>query len=577
MTRTPRSSVAPPFLVALSLLVAGCGDGEPPIPRAEAMTAGPFCEAAMSRVNDFVSAQRGAKPAPSDDVYGGTAVVGGVTELVGGMSAFQASDVNQRQHQQFVNLMTLVQVDENLEPTPWLAETWELSDDGTALTFRLRDDVFWHDGERTDAYDVAFTYLRVTDTRTAYPNPAFFSAYLPGEDGVEVADSFTVTFRMEPHSEVLDPWRVLAIMPEHLLGDVPPDELAEHPYATRCPVGNGPFVFLSHRQDESWTFEANPAFPDGLGGRPFLDRLVYRVVPEQTTLLTELLAGNVDVFVNARPDQAEVIRESDAAELRTTEARGFTFVAWNSRRPQLRDARVRRALTMAVDRPAVVDALLQGFGTLATSGVPPFHWAYDGEVSGMGYDPGGARALLDQAGWADRDGDGVRENQEGLPLELDVIFNAAAQDRRTIAELMQAQLREVGVALTLVPLEGQAMAARALDAGSRDFDGLLLEWIHEFRVDETDLFSGDGPYAFAGLQDPELDGLLQSLQAEMDREVARPLWSRYQRRIHDLQPYTYFFFAQRLAGVSTRLRGVEMDYRGYWLNVRDWRIDPSDR
>jgi peptide/nickel transport system substrate-binding protein len=541
------------------------------------MAAAPFCEAAMSRVNDFVSAERAANPPPADGEYGGTAVVGGVTELIGGMNAFQADEVNQRQHQQFVNLMTLVQVDEALEPTPWLAESWEVSEDGTALTFRLRDDVFWHDGERTDAYDVAFTYLRVTDRETAYPNAAFFRFYVPGREGVEVADSFTVTFRMEPHSEVLDPWRVLAIMPEHLLGDVPASELAEHPYGTRCPVGNGPFVFLSHRQDESWTFEANPAFPKALGGRPYLDRLVYRVVPEQTTLLTELLAGNVDVFVNARPDQADVIRESDAAELLVTEARGFTFVAWNTRRPQLRDARVRRALTMAVDRPAAVDALLQGYGTLATSGVPPFHWAFDPDLTGVAYDPSGARALLDEAGWTDRDGDGVRENRDGLPLELGVIFNAANQGRRAIAELMQAQLREVGVALTPVPLEGQALRARATDPDSRDFDGLILEWIHEFRVDETDLFAGDGPLAFAGLRDAEVAGLLESLQVEMDREVARPLWISYQRRIDELQPYTYFFFAQRLAGVSSRLQGVEMDYRGHWSNVRDWRIAPSDR
>ena len=395
-----------------------------------------------------------------------------------------------------------------------------------------------------------------------------------------MVDSFTVTFRMEPHSEVLDPWRVLAIMPEHLLGDVPSEELGEHPFGTRCPVGNGPFVFLSHRPDESWIFEANPAFPRALGGRPHLDRLVYRVVPEETTLLTELLAGGVDVFANVRPDQAAVIRASDVAELRVTEARGFTFVAWNTRRPRLQDARVRRALTMAVDRQAVVDALLRGYGTLARSGIPPFHWAFDGDLEGLEHDPAGARVLLDRAGWTDRDGDGIRENRQGDPLRLEVIFNAASQDRRAIAELMQAQLREVGVDLTPVPLEGQTMAARAMDAGSRDFDGLILEWIHEFRVDEADLFSGsrvDGPYAFAGLTDAELDDLLDALQVELDRGAARPLWSRYQRRIQELQPFTYFYFSQRLAGVSRRLEGAEMDFRGYWVNARNWRIAPDAR
>jgi peptide/nickel transport system substrate-binding protein len=531
----------------------------------------------MTRVNDFMASARAANPLPDGEGYGGTAVVGGITELLSGMDAFHAVDVNQRQHQQYVNLMTLVQADEELEMRPWLAESWELSADGTELTFHLRDDVLWHDGERTDAYDVAFTYLRASDTGTAYPNPGAFGPYVEGDEAIEIVDSFTVRLRFEPHAEVLELWRVLGIMPEHLLADVPAAELAEHPFATRCPVGNGPFVFLSHRQDESWTFEANPAFPEGLGGRPYLDRLVYRVVPEQTTLLTELLAGNVDLYANVRPDQAGVVQENDGAELRVTEARGFTFVAWNTRRPELEDARVRRALTMAVDREAVVGALLQGYGTLARSGLPPFHWAFDEDLPGLDYDPAGARTLLDQAGWADRDGDGVRENQDGSPLQLDLIFNAADQLRRALAELMQAQLREVGVDLTPVPLEGGAMRARATDPGSRDFDGLLLEWIHDFKVDETDLFSGDGPFAFAGLQDPEVDALLAELQTEVDRDGARPLWSAYQSRINELQPFTYLFFAQRLAGVSDRLQGVEADFRGFWVNVKDWRIAPSGR
>src|SRR5690606_5639777 len=112
-----------------------------------------------------------------------------------------------------------------------------------------------------------------------------------GPDGIEVIDDFTVRFHLEPHADFLDPFRPVAILPEHLLGDVPHQQLRQHPYGTQCPVGNGPFVFAEHRPQERWVFEANPAFPEPLGGRPFVDRYVYRVIPEQTTLLTELLTG----------------------------------------------------------------------------------------------------------------------------------------------------------------------------------------------------------------------------------------------------------------------------------------------
>ncbi|HSM03426.1 MAG TPA: ABC transporter substrate-binding protein [Longimicrobiales bacterium] len=575
MMTLPRSTT---LLPAAVLFLAACGDA--PSPRTAAAEGDPFCEDAMARVDAWVEAAAETGLRDEDAAYGGTAVVGHTTELVRGMNALQTVGYYPSQLQRFVNLMTLIQVDGDLEPVPYLAESWTESDDGTSVTFRLRDDVYWHDGERTDAYDVAFTYLRATDTATAFPNAAFFEWYLPGDEGVEVVDSLTVTFRMRPHAEVLDPWRALAIMPEHLLGEVPPEELVEHPFGTRCPVGNGPFVFVSHATDDRWVFEANPGFPAGLGGRPYLDRLVYRVIPEQTTLLTELITGRVDVFVSLRPDQASVVVDNEGTGLRTMAPREFTFVAWNTRRPQLADARVRRALTLGVDRGAVVDALLRGYGSVAQTGIPPYHWAYDPDLPAPAFDPIQARRLLDQAGWRDRDGDGVREGPDGTRLAISVIFNAANQDRRTIAELMQAQLREVGVELTPEPLEAGTMAERVMDPGARDFDGLILAWVPEFRVEESDLFASvriDEPYAFAGLRDAQVDDLLARLPLATERDQARPLWDRYQRRILDLQPFTYFYYAQRLAGVSDRMTGVEMDYRGELVNVRRWRVRADDR
>lgn len=525
----------------------------------------------MARVDSFMA----ANPLATGDRYGGTGVVGAIGEMVGGMNALATVDYGANQYHQFVNLMTLVKLDENLEPVPYLAESWSLNEAGTELTFRLRDDVYWHDGERTDAHDVAFTYLRATNPETAFPNSAFWDHYVRGPDGVEVVDDFTVIVRLEPHAEILDPWRTMGIMPEHLLGDVPPTELASHPFGSVCPVGNGPFVFVSHRPTESWTFEANPAFPAGLGGRPYLDRLVYRVIPDQATLLTELLTGSVDVYLSVRPDQASAVVEDADTRLVAFDPREFTFVGWNTRRPQLADPRVRRAITLATDRAAVVQALLRGYGVVAETGIPPFHWGYDPTLQGLGHDPAAARSLLDQAGWVDRDQDGIRENAQGDPLELSVLYNAGNQDRQTIVELMQAELRSVGIDLTPVGLEPGELARRVTSPSVRDFDGVALAWVHEFRVDEKDLFlstRGDQPLGFSGLDDAQLDSLLEQLPLLTDREAATPRWHAYQRRIVELQPWLYLFYAQKLTGVSNRLQGVEMDFRGEFMTVRDWWI-----
>ena len=564
-------------LIVLAASVAACGGGD------DDRTALPeFCRGALARVDSFMASAREANPVPDDPRYGGTAVVATYGEIPDGMNGLVSGDYTATQHQNFVNLMTLVQYDEDLQPVPYLADSWEVDDPErpTAVTFRLRDDVYWHDGERTDAYDVAFTYLRATDPETGYSNPGFWDHYVGGSEGVEVLDSLTVRIRMSPHADYLDAWRTVTIMPEHLLGDVAAADLKQHPFGSECPVGNGPFVFESHVAQESWSFVANPAFPEGLGGRPYLDRYVYRIVLEQTTLLTELLTENVDLYIAPAPDQVPRIVAAPELELRHFPSRTYVFVAWNARRPQLADARVRRALTVGTNREEIIEALRGGYGTLTNSGVPPFHFAYMPSLAdSLRYDPDRARRLLEEAGWVDRDGDGIRENADGVPLRFTIKYNPN-QERQDIAEIMQAQLREVGVDARPQVVEYTTLISQITSGDDRDFDGVVMAWVNEFKVDDVDLFHSDradGLFAFSGTRNPRIDRLLDTLQLVVDRDEARPLWHEYQQLILEEQPYTYFFFSERLDGLNRRMKDVVMDVRGEWINIHEWWIPAEER
>ncbi len=563
------------FLPLLPVLV-GCGDAPG---RGSAPSTDPFCGPALARVDSFMATLGGSEPEGGQ--YGGTAVVGVVAEM-GGMNVFTSGDAGAVQNQMFVNLMTLVQYDEALEPVPYLALAWEveeISAELMLLTFHLRDDVFWHDGEPTTAHDVAFTYLNATDPRTGFPNASFFQYYMPGSEGVEVLDPHTVRFRLRPHAEFMDPWRTVAVMPRHLLGDVPPEELSQHPYGTVCPVGNGPFRFLSHSPGDRWVFEANPAFPEGLGGRPFLDRYLYRVVPEQATLLTEFLTGGVDVYVAMPPGHAARAREEGGLEVVSFPYRGVFFAAWNGRIPKLADARVRRALTLGLNRSLIMEGIQGGEAALINTGVPPFHFAFNPELAdSLPFDPEQARALLDEVGWSDRDGDGIRENPGREPLSIELLYHRN-QERQEVAEIMQAQLREIGVEIRPRVAEF-ATYIGAITSPERDFEGALVSFETEFRLDERDLFHSegvDGPFAFAGTSDPALDRYLDTLQLITDRDEALPLWQAYQFRILELQPYTYLYSSFRRDGVNRRIRGAVMDPRGEWATVRHWWIAPGAR
>ena len=549
------------------LLLAACGEGP---------SDGAFCTEVRERMDSFFASH----PVPEGERFGGTVVVGAIGEIPDGMNALVSSDYTANQHQMFVNLMTLLRYDEALEPQPYLARRWDITEGGRAITFHLRDDVFWHDGVKTSAHDVAFTYRRATDPATGFPNDAFWTNYVRGEAGVQVVDSFTVTIRLEPHAEFLDPWRATAIMPAHLLEDVPPAELRQHPFGMRCPVGNGPYRFLEHRQDESWTFGRNPAFPAELGGPPGPDRYVYRVIPEPTTLLTELLTEGIDVYIAPRPDQASDILASPIADLLAYPFRSYVFVGWNSRRPQLADPRVRRALTQGTNRAQIVEALRLGYGSIANSTVPPFHWAYlPGIADSLPYDPAAAAALLDEAGWIDRDGDGVRENEEGLPLSIVIKYNQGNEERRDIAEIMQAQLGEIGVAITPQVVEWATLLAQ-IQSRERNFDGVVIGWVTEFRIDDTDLFSSsrfEDAYAWSGTRNERLDRLMEELPLIVDREASLPSWYEYQHELIREQPYTFVYFQDRLDGVNRRLRDVTMDARGEWVSIGAWSIDPALR
>lgn len=503
---------------------------------------------------------------------GGTAVVGG-REPVATLNPLVSTDYMTAQLQKHALFVTLVRHDSALQVRPYLAESWTLSPDSTEVTFRLRGDVSWHDGTPTTARDVEFTFRRAKDPRVPFPNRTFFDLW----EEAEVVDDRTIRFALQPHAGFLYGWTETAIVPEHVLGGVPPEALANHPFGTSSPLGNGPFRFAGREGTDLWRFEANPGFPGGLGGPPRVDRLVYRVVPDETTLLSEFRAGRVHLYVDLPPSQIRRAREVPGARVVTYPGRAVAFIAWNTRRPQLSDARVRRALTLAIDRWQLVEVARNGLGTVASGPVGPWHWAHDPSWEPLPYAPDSAGALLERAGWRDGDGDGVRE-REGVPLRLELLINENPV-RRDIAVMVQEQLARVGVGVRPRVRETASLAA-LVTSPSREFDAVVLAFVQGWTLDDRDLWScdrRDRPFHFTGYCDPGLDAVLDSIPRTLDREAQRRLYRRYHRAIAEAQPYTYLYFEIVAAGVRGELQGARPDARGDLVSARDWRLEPGAR
>ncbi|MDX1673622.1 MAG: ABC transporter substrate-binding protein [Longimicrobiales bacterium] len=516
----------------------------------------------------IAAAACGEPPSPPQ---GGTVVIAAGAEL-DFANPLVSVDAWTNEILRYVLFTPLIRYAPDLTFEPALAESWEMEGD-TAVVFHLRRDVWWHDGRPTTAHDVLFTFDRAVDPATGFPNADYFAHWTGGV----VLDSFTIRFRMRPHAEPLGGWPFTPIVPEHLLDTIPPERLRQAAFNTD-PVGNGPFRFVSHRPGDRWVFEANPEYPEALGGPPALDRLVWRVVPESAAQIAELRVGEADLALQPRPGTEEELAQHEGIRAVRKPSRNFSFIAWNGKRPPLDDARVRHALALAIDRQAILTGLRHGLGELGVGPVGPFHWAWADALEPLAFDPDSALAILDQAGIRDRDADDTLERADGSDFAIELKLVAGRELSRDVAEAVRSDLAAIGIDATTRATEMTTLFSD-VTSPDRRFDAALLGWTADFRLDLRDLFhsgSLDGPYQFASYGNAEVDSLMDAAVRIPDRSASGPIWTRIQEVLLAEQPWTLLYYQTDVFLARERVRNLDMDIRGALVHVADWWVDPTD-
>ena len=498
---------------------------------------------------------------------GGTAVIAGSNDL-DAANGLVTGERYTKEILRHVLFTTLVTYDSALSYQPYLARSWEMQGD-TGVVFHLRDDVYWHDSVRTTAYDVAFTFDRAKDPATAFSDADYFTHW----NTALVVDSFTIRFRFTPHPDPLASWVFTPIMPRHHLESVPPAELRTARF-NKNPVGNGPFRFVEYRPNDRWIFAANENFPEELGGRPNLDRLIWRIIPERTSAINELETGAVDFVVNAGAEHVQRLDSLPDIRAIIRPSRLYAAIFWNGKRAPFGDARVRRALTMAIDRQEILAALRAGYGEPAVGPISATHWAADRSLRPLSFDTAAAAALLDEAGIRDRNGDGTRELADGSAFRFDLYIPANNEFNRDMATMIQADLAAVGVRMDLAPREFATLIAD-LSSPERRYDAALMGWQSDFRINLRDVFHSsamEGPFQSASYSNPEVDSIIDLTDTIVDREEARPHWYRLQAILREEQPWTFLYYYPDLMAARERLQGLDMDVRGLFTNVAEWWV-----
>ncbi|MEO5509852.1 MAG: ABC transporter substrate-binding protein, partial [Longimicrobiales bacterium] len=349
------------------------------------------------------------------------------------------------------------------------------------------------------------------------------------------------------------------------------------------PVGSGPFRFVRRESTGEWVFDANPSFPAALGGRPHLDRLVYRAIPDQTAVITALLSEQIDLAVSVRPTNVKSLAQDTSVHLVEYPSPNWIFVALNTRTRFFDSRDERRAISMAVDRRAIVDGIMGGRNPLGRGTVTPVHFAFDTTAASLRvpFAPDSARTLLARAGWADHNGDGVIEDANGKPFRIRLKAWQSSGAYTDIVQAMQAQLAAVGIAAEPDVVElntfTQQMQGKINADGTRtrDFDAALGNWTDNMRKDDSQLFHSrwkDGARFWTGYGSPRLDTVLDSLAVTTDATASKRLWTEYQNMVVEDAPILVLYYTVGIVAARNRLHGVTGDARGPAANVQLWWV-----
>lgn len=464
--------------------------------------------------------------------------------------------------------------------TPRLSDQWTWRRDSLSIAFHMDPRAKWHDGRPLTSRDVRFTFISYKDTVLG----SGASPLIAGIDSVTTPDSATAVFwfRSRSPQQFYDAVYLMSIMPEHIWGAIPRSSWRSAEQA-RAPVGSGRFRFVHWTPRGSVELAADTM---NYLGAPKLTRVIWTLAPDFSAASTRFLSGEADVFEALRPENLPELAKVPQLRVALTMGLDYSFAQFNLRDPANRarphtlfgDRELRRALTMAVDRPSIVRSV---FDSLALPALGPTVRAYpttDPNLPQIPFDLERSRQLLDSLGWRDANGDGVRE-QNGRPLQFTLAVPVSSRARVRMAVLIQEQLRQAGVKVDVEQLDFPVFIDRMR---TRKFDVVIGSWHTQPSpggVKQT--WGAAGSRASSGsnygsYENPVFDAYVDSALATSDLQLRRGLFTRAYGIIIEDAPAIWLAEPMRAIGYHSRLQLAPLRPDAWWAHIAEWWI-PEDR
>jgi peptide/nickel transport system substrate-binding protein len=442
--------------------------------------------------------------------------------------------------------------DDHLNIQPGLAERWDIPDPVTYV-FHLHQGVKFHDGRALTSRDVKWTFDSLLQGRIRSTKAAAYRAV----DRIDAPDDSTVVFHLkEPFATFL--WNVS----DGAIGIVPygsGDDISQNP------IGSGPFRFVSAEPDKEVVMERNDGY---WGEKAHLRRVRFAVIPDATTRALELRKGSADIAVTSLTGDTVLALEHESnLEILRAPGTVLAYVAFNTRDPILRDARVRQALAYAIDRTPMIHYLMRDFARPAYSLLPPESWAYNGDVPHYDYNPDRARQLLEQAGYP---------AVNGVRFHL-TLKTSTDENPRLVAAVLQQQLRDVGIALDIRTFE---FATFFSDITRGAYQLHTLRWVGG--NEDPDIFE----YVFHSAKfsphganrtyyaNPRVDALIDQARGELDQNVRKQIYAEIQRIVADDLPYINLWYLENVMVHTRRVRNLTLNPPGNYDFLKTAELVP---
>ena len=481
-----------------------------------------------------------------------------------------ASDV-----QGYVQETLIARNPDTLEWEGLIARSWDISEDGLTITFRLRDGVTFSDGRPLTADDVAFTFAFIMNEAIAAPR---YRAYLEKIESVEATSTLEVRFQYrEPYFNALALAGGLEVMPRHFYEPYLEDPTTFNE-SKGLLLGSGPYRLADPK---AWTpdlglveLERNPRYWGPVA--PSFERILWKVIENDSARLTTFRNRDIDSY-GARPREYQGLLDDEALRAQThnfefmNAVAGYSYIGWNQHRngepTRFADRRVRQAMTWLTDRKRIIDEIMLGYAEPAVSPFSPRSRQHDPAIEPRTFDPEKAKALLAEVGYLDRDGDGVLEDEAGAPFEFELVYFQENEDTERMVLFLKDLYARAGVHLKPLPAEWPVMLD-VLD--NRDYDAITLGWTSGVETDVYQMFHGsqteDGGDNFIHFKHAEFDALVDRARATVREEERMPLWQAVERIFYEEQPYTFLMRRKTLAFVDRRLENLEVTKLGLNLS-----------